>query len=242
MAGCPESLMLAWADDEYVVGQQLITLTGMYGPDLEEAIAIGSIGQDHLGHALHLYRLVCPDELTVNRLIYERETTAYRSCHLCDIWRPDDWAFIVVRQLLYDLADYERACWAGRFDDPWPGLTGMMARETRLHIEHWSEWCRLLAQDNYGHARLVEAFNITWPLAFDFFVAPEQVPDSWSACQDAWVEVVQAIFGAAGVPIPEGTPTAHIASGRSGRHLPELAHLLSEAHAYHLSRPAWQWE
>jgi 1,2-phenylacetyl-CoA epoxidase catalytic subunit len=99
-----EPLNLAWADDEYVIGQQLVTLVGMYGPDLEEAIAIGSIAQDHLGHALKLYRMICTDESAVNQLIYGRKAEEYRSCHLADIWRPDDWAFLVVRQLLYDLA------------------------------------------------------------------------------------------------------------------------------------------
>src|SRR5438309_11401137 len=107
-----EPLILAWADDEYVIGQQLVTLTGMYSPDLEEAVAIGSIAQDHMGHALKLYRMLCADEPGVNRLIYERRAGEYRSCHLVEAWRPDDWAFIVVRQLLYDLANRERERWA----------------------------------------------------------------------------------------------------------------------------------
>jgi phenylacetate-CoA oxygenase PaaI subunit len=238
-----EPLILAWADDEYVIGQQLVTLVGMYGPDLEEAVAIGSIAQDHLGHALKLYGMLCKDEVGVNQLIYERKASEYRSSHLADAWRPDDWTFTVVKQFLYDLANYEREQWAAGFDEPWPGLVGMMRRETELHIAHWSEWCRLLMADPHGQESLSAALATLWPLACDFFVTPIDAPDAWTSLCDAWRGAVEAILRPGDLYLTAcPSDDQGLTSGRNGIHRPELEPLLLEAHAYHVSHPTWRWE
>ena len=50
--------LLAFADDEHLMGQQHTEWIGV-APFLEEDLALASIGQDELCHAVMLYELVC---------------------------------------------------------------------------------------------------------------------------------------------------------------------------------------
>ena len=98
-AGAREHL-LAFADDEHLMGQQHAEWIGV-APFLEEDLAFCSIAQDELGHAATLYELLGAD---VDVLAFGRPAAAYRSCHLVE--RPcADWADALVRHWLYDAAE-----------------------------------------------------------------------------------------------------------------------------------------
>ena len=53
--------LLAFADDEHLMGQQHTEWIGV-APFLEEDLAFCSIGQDELGHAASLYAIVARSE------------------------------------------------------------------------------------------------------------------------------------------------------------------------------------
>src|SRR5215213_7498676 len=76
-------LLLALADDEFVIGYANSEWTGI-APLLEEDIAFSSLAQDELGHAKLFYELVA--ELTSSdpdTLAYGRAPEGFRNAQIC---------------------------------------------------------------------------------------------------------------------------------------------------------------
>ena len=118
--------LLAFADDEHLIGQQHTEWIGT-APFLEEDLAFCSIAQDELGHAAALYELLGD----VDALAFGREPAAYRSCSLVEV-PCVEWELAIARHWLYDLAERQR--WdsiapaaAGDHADH-PDLAGVIAR------------------------------------------------------------------------------------------------------------------
>lgn len=124
--------LLAFADDEHLIGQQHTEWIGT-APFLEEDLAFCSIAQDELGHAAALYELLGD----VDGLAFGREPAAYRSCSLVEV-PCVEWELAIARHWLYDLAERER--WesiapAGDHADH-PDLAGVIARAQREEAYH----------------------------------------------------------------------------------------------------------
>src|SRR5687768_6201063 len=129
-------LLLALADDEFVIGYANSEWTGI-APLLEEDIAFSSLAQDELGHAKLFYELVA--ELTSSdpdALAYGRAPEGFRNAEICE--RPrGDWAFTVSRQFFYDTADYlrleslQQSTYA-----PLARAAGSIIREEKYHLLH----------------------------------------------------------------------------------------------------------
>lgn len=104
--------LLAFADDEHLMGQQHTEWIGVT-PFLEEDLAFSSIGQDELGHAVMLYELVCdidgvePTDAAIDELAYGRGADAYRSSAFTE-YGTTDWAEALVRHWIYDMVEDER--------------------------------------------------------------------------------------------------------------------------------------
>src|SRR5437868_9970124 len=102
-----ETLLLALADDEFVLGYRNSEWTGI-APMLEEDVAFSSMAQDEIGHARLFYEMLA--ELAgsdADRIAYDRQPGDFLSCRLVE--RPKgDWAYSVIRQFLYDTADQVR--------------------------------------------------------------------------------------------------------------------------------------
>src|SRR5690349_17390401 len=78
--------LLAWADDELVLGHRDSEWTG-FAPQIEEDVAFSSIAQDEIGHAALLYGIAA--ELTgddADRLALRRSAGEYR--HAALLARP----------------------------------------------------------------------------------------------------------------------------------------------------------
>ena len=103
--------LLAFADDEHLMGQQHTEWIGV-APFLEEDLAFSSIGQDELGHAVMLYELVCeidgvePTDEAIDALAY-RSAEEYRSCAFAE-FVTTDWAEALVRHWIYDVVEDHR--------------------------------------------------------------------------------------------------------------------------------------
>jgi len=196
--------LLAWADDELILGHHDSEWTGV-APQIEEDVAFSSIAQDEIGHAALIYRLVA--RLTgddADRLALRRPAEEYRHVPLLE--RPNgDWAFTIARHFFYDLADGYRTDALG--DSSYPPLAGAarkMAREEHYHAMHDEAWWeRLSSGTAESRARLIDAARVVLPLAVDVFgetphenrlVATGIVPCPAAALLEEWLLRVRPLL------------------------------------------------
>ena len=164
------SYLLAWADDELVLGHRDSEWTG-FAPQIEEDVAFSSIAQDELGHAALIYDLVVAlsgDDR--DRLALRRPAMEYG--HAALVERPNgDWAYTIARHYLYDLAD---TCRIDVLCDstyaPLANAARKMAREEQYHLMHGEAWWQRLRDGGAeSHTRLIAALREVAPLAVDLF-------------------------------------------------------------------------
>ncbi len=186
-----EEALLAWADDKYCFGHQLACLNSFYGPDLEENLALGSMAQDHLGHARLLYTRLAKNDEAVDRLVFTRPPSDYRTSLLAAAWQDKDWAFLVIKGLLYAQAELIRCAVVaeggessgmgtsagsgakkGEADLQKRNIAGIIERDEAVHFEHWQQWVAVLARSEEGLSRLQTALDQLWPLGEEFFSLP----------------------------------------------------------------------
>jgi len=165
-----EALLLAMADDEFVIGYWDSEWTGI-APLLEEDVAMSSIAQDEIGHARAFYSLL--GELTgrdPDAIAYDRPPEAFRHCRLVDHPRTD-WAFTIARRYLYETADAVRlAALADSTFVPLAGLVAKIRREETYHLAHGEGWLRRLADARpEGRTRLLAALRVLAPDAATVF-------------------------------------------------------------------------
>jgi len=188
--------LLAWADDELVLGHRDSEWTG-FAPQIEEDVAFSSIAQDEIGHAALIYGIVAAlADDDPDRLALRRPAEEYR--HAAVVERPNgDWAHTIVRHYLYDLADALRADALSRSAyAPLAGAVRKMAREEHYHTMHDAAWWERLRDGTpESYARLGDACRTLAPLAVDLFgetpdearlVAVGVVPVASAALLDAW--------------------------------------------------------
>ncbi|MFK8024884.1 MAG: 1,2-phenylacetyl-CoA epoxidase subunit PaaC [Ilumatobacter sp.] len=161
-------LLLAFADDEHLMGQQHTEWIGV-APFLEEDLAFSSIGQDELGHAVMLYehvlaaRGVEATDASVDHLAY-RDAEDYRSCALAE-YVTTDWAEALVRHWLYDTAEAMR--WEQLAHSSDPGLRDLAAtaaRDEAFHRRHADALLDRLLGDQVARDRIVIALHALTPL------------------------------------------------------------------------------
>ena len=123
--------LLAFADDEHLIGQQHTEWIGT-APFLEEDLAFCSIAQDELGHAAALYELLGD----ADELAFRRAPEEYRSSALVEL--PfDEWDDALARHWLYDLAEGHRwAALAGSSVAAVRDITVRCQREEEYHRRH----------------------------------------------------------------------------------------------------------
>lgn len=214
--GALAELLLALADDEFVIGFWDSEWTGI-APMLEEDVATSSIAQDEIGHARALYDLLATlTDDDPDRIAYGREPDAYRHAALLDHARGD-WAFSVARRYLYETADAVRlAALAQSAHEPLALLTAKMRREETYHLLHADAWLRRLAGAADASERLADALRRLWPDAQEVFapLAGEEVldregilPTPLRALHAEWQHRVRLTLEPITGPLPDAAPT-----------------------------------
>ena len=167
-AGVREFL-LAFADDEHLMGQQHTEWIGV-APFLEEDLAFSSIGQDELGHAALLYELVLEldgiesTDTAVDLLAYGRSSGEYRCCHLVE-YTTSDWAEALTRHWVYDT--FEAARWQLVSDSSLTKLAaiaGKALQEEAFHRRHADALLDKLLASSEARARILEALEAILPM------------------------------------------------------------------------------
>ena len=156
-------VLLAFADDEHLMGQQHTEWIGV-APFLEEDLAFCSIAQDELGHAAMLYELLAEDG-GVDRLAFGRPPDDYRSCHLVEVPLPE-WADALARHWLYDLAEELRwEALAGSSVDEVAAAVERAQREETYHRRHADALVRRMLHDPEAGGRVAASIDRLLPLA-----------------------------------------------------------------------------
>ncbi len=161
--------LLAFADDEHLMGQQHTEWIGV-APFLEEDLAFSSIGQDELGHAALLYELVLeldgikPTDTAIDELAFGRASHDYRSCHLVE-YSTRHWAEALVRHWIYDT--FEELRWRLLIESALPSLasiTHKALREEVFHRRHANALLDKLLEAPEAQARIAEALEVVAPM------------------------------------------------------------------------------
>lgn len=201
--------LLAFADDEHLIGQQHSEWIGI-APFLEEDLAFCSIAQDELGHAAMLYEIVAGDgnphgvdNRDLDALAFDRSPNQWRSATLVEI-PSNDWAHALVRHWLYDTAEQFR--WSLVADSKLTPLAEVAARaekEELFHRRHANGLLDLLFESPDANDRLQEALTDLLPFAVALFepVAGEvQAIEAgvtsapFDSCLPEWTEMVRTRF------------------------------------------------
>lgn len=251
------SYLYAIADDELLIGHRDSEWTGL-GPILEEDIAFSSMAQDELGHALLWYKLLEQmGEADPDRTVFLRPAEAWRNARLCELPRGD-YAFSLVRQYLFDLAE------ALRYDalaqSPWSEMAETATKirqEEKYHLLHGRAYLERLGKANAeSQGRLQAALDEALPYALGLWEAPEGeallvtaglLPSS-AELRLHWLRVVRRTFGAAGLELPiagsDESPVCQVEAiegGRRGQHGPELDEILEAMQTLFRSDPEAEW-
>jgi ring-1,2-phenylacetyl-CoA epoxidase subunit PaaC len=243
-----EGLLLAMADDEFVIGYWDSEWTGI-APLLEEDVAISSLAQDEIGHARALYGLL--GELTgrdPDAIAYDRPPEAFRQARLLDHPRTD-WALTIARRFLYDTADAVRlTALADSTYTPLAQLVAKIRREESYHLAHAESWLRRLAEDpGEGRARLLDAWRtlasdaatVFTPLpGEDALLASGVLGASHEDLAERWRAHLAPSFEVLDLPLPG--PLADPATGRTA-HSDAFRWLWGEFTAVRRLDPAATW-
>ncbi len=255
-----EILLLALADDEFILGVRNSEWTGI-APMLEEDVAFSSMAQDEIGHARLFYQMLA--ELTggdADKIAYGRQPGEYLSCQLME--RPrGDWAYSVVRQFLYDTADYVRLEALARCSyEPLANATQKIVREEKYHLMHGDTWLhRLATQSDTSREHLVAALAALWPDALGVWeplegeeqlVAEGILPASFEALRSEWLEQVAPHFYNLDLEFPAKkdersglyvSTVEAVYGGRRGTHTEDFTALWEEMTSVYRLDPEAEW-
>jgi ring-1,2-phenylacetyl-CoA epoxidase subunit PaaC len=248
----PESplgtLLLALADDELVIGYWDTEWTGI-APMLEEDVAMSSIAQDEIGHALALYGLLEAETgLAPDEWAYGREPQEYLFARLLGHARHD-WAFTIARRYLYETADAVRLSALERSSHaPLAQLVAKMRREERYHQMHVQTWFeRFIQGADEARERFNAALAHLWPDALDLFapvdgedelVSSGMLPEPHAALRERWVALLAPALERAGIAM--ANDQAPDPARRGGTH-PDFGWLHGEMTMVYRLEPGAEW-
>lgn len=253
------TLLLALADDEFILGYRNSEWTGI-APMLEEDVAFSSMAQDEIGHARLLYGMLEAETgISADKIAYARQANEFLCCGLME-QRKLDWAHAIARQFLYDTADHVRLDALLRSTyDPLRLASDKILREEKYHLLHGDMWMSRLATLNAdSRSRLLSALEGMWPHALGIFEPLEGeesllndgiLSASMADMQSEWLAQIAPYFQNLDLPFPvrESKQGRYITDiqpaygGRRGEHIPEFTELWEEMTSVYRKDPEAVW-
>ncbi len=242
--------LLRIADDHLILAQRLSEMTG-HAPMLEEELSLANVALDLLGQARSLFARAAElegrgrteDDLALMRLEHE-----YTNALLVE--QPnDDFAYVVIRQLLFSAfaEPFWRAA-ADSKDEIFAAAAQKAVKESVYHLRYAREWTiRLGDGTDESRRRVTEALDDLWPYAGELFDRDDTVatvvesglgPDP-DRLRPLWDRTIDETLTAATLARPDA-PWAP-GGGRDGRHSEHLGHLLSELQYMQRAYPGMSW-
>ncbi len=242
--------ILRLADDELILAQRLGELVS-WMPDLEEDIAIGNIGLDHLGTARNLYAYagqLDADRRTEDDFAMLRSEREFLNAVLME--QPNgDFAHVIVKLFLvdaYQVPLYQAM--AESTDSELSAIAAKAVKEARYHLDYSSNWLITLGDGtSESHDRAQAALDDLWRYSGDLFASDEVtkglVADGAAVdpatLRPAFDQTVAANAAQAHLTIPSD-PYQRL-GGRTGFHTEHLGHLLPDMQHLYRSHPGATW-
>lgn len=244
-----QTLLFALADDELLVGHRASEWTGL-GPILEADLALSSIAQDEMGHALLFLGLLHElGEATPDALAFGRGPAEFLNAILCELPRGD-WGETLMRHFLYDLAEQVRLeALAASSYEPLAAVAQKIRPEEKYHLLHGTTWLRRLGRGTgESRTRLQTALDALLPYALGLWeplpgeetlVADGIMPPSAHLRERWWQAVVSALGDT--FTLPNLSSIEPINGGRRGHHREHLTQLLDAMQLLHVQFPGARW-
>ncbi|HMM41365.1 MAG TPA: phenylacetate-CoA oxygenase subunit PaaC [Thermomicrobiales bacterium] len=241
-------LLLALADDELVIGWSDSEWTGI-APVLEEDVAMSSIAQDEIGHALAFFELLSAEAGgTPDEWAFQREPAEYRCARLVGRGHGD-WTRTMARRFLYETADAVRLISLEQSSfAPLANLVAKMRREEQYHLMHVQTWFeRFAAGPDEGRERFAAAIADLWPDALDLFapldgeddlVRDGVLPEPIAALRERWQAMLAPSLERLGVDVSAARAPGQ--PRRGGEH-PDFAWLHNEMTMVARLEPGATW-
>lgn len=242
--------VLRHGDDNLVLAQRLGEWISR-APELEEDIALGNIGLDHLGQARALLTHGCALEgagRTEDDLAMLRTERTFTNLLLVE--QPNgDFAHTMARGLFFDA--YQVELWdrmSGSSDRELGGIAAKALMEARYHLRHSSTWVvRLGDGTDESHRRMQAAVDALWRFTGEMFsvdaVDEEAVAAGWgpspAALEAPWLDRVRSVMDEATLTMPQDPYQR--SGGRAGFHTEYLGHVLGEMQWTARAYPGLSW-
>jgi len=242
-------LLKRLGDDDLIMGHRNSEWTGL-GPILEEDIAFSSMAQDEMGHAQAYYRMIHglggddPDTLA-----FSRGPREYRCAAMVSLPNGRDWAFCMMRQFLYDMAETVRlAAMEESSLAPLAQLARKLRGEEKYHLMHGRSWVlRLGNATEDAHQRLQAALDTAYPYALGLFepTGSDETLVQAGICpheddlRSQWESAVAPVLADARLTVPSHAKPVY--GGRVGRHPEALKKLLDGMQVVYNIDPTAKW-
>ncbi len=251
MASALFNSLVAWADDQLVLGHRLSEWTGK-AHVLEEELALANMGLDLIGQARNLYQYAAEVEnagRSEDDLAYLRSERDYRNLLMLE--RPNtDFAHTMLRQFYY--AAFMQRYWqalTGSRDERLAAIAAKAVVELQYHRRHSAEWViRLGDGTEESAARMTDAVNTLHRYTGEMFdtsadlraLIDDGIATDPHTLRTEWEADVRSVFDRATIAWPEEEPPTQ-RGGRDGIHTEFLGLLLAEMQSLHRAHPGQTW-
>ena len=186
--------------------------------------------------------------ITEDDLAYLRDGWDFRNNLLCE--QPNvDWAYTVIRGLLYDCFHfyYLRAL-AQSADQTLAAIAEKSLKETTYHLRWSAEWAIRLGDGTpESHAKAQAALNDYWaytaelfePTAYETVLQQAGIAPDLAEIKTAWEAHVARVLDEATLIIPQGRWLQ--SGGKEGRHSEHLGYVLAELQFMQRAYPGMEW-
>ncbi len=252
-----EMFVLGLADDELILGHRDSEWTG-YAPILEEDIAFSNIAQDEIGHSLVWYTLY--QELTgktPDEMVFRRIWSDFTCCRFVE-YPKGDFAYTVVRQYLFDIAEQCRleSLTSSSFE-PLSQIAARLLKEEAYHRLHSESLLNRLGDATpESSTRMQSAIDLAFPQALGMFEIVEtekelvagNVVKGNGLILDEWLGIIAPALSSVSLKLPVKVQDGKIRpscaaefGGRDGKHTPHLKSLVDDLQKVFSMAPEGKW-
>lgn len=242
---------LRLADDRLILGHRLGELCGT-GPFLEEDIALTNKSLDILGQATSIYEYAASligEDSTADKLVYYRNEREFKNILLSE-QQNYDFAYVVVRQFLFDSFNYffHKELSASK-DETLAAVGSKAYKESLYHLRHSKLWVlRLGDGTEESHKKMLDALEFLWMYAGEMFEQDEieqslielGIAVDCNKFKSDWIDLVNSTLNEATLPT-QSIDSFMQTGGRKGRHTENLGHILTEMQYLQRAYPNLQW-